>query len=208
MPNYKLNIDFSDEALRTIYAAGQKLALVKTVTGDAGQQVTWVATLPFQTNVIEWKNEYMLYAAGHEASNGATIKKLSEVETTDDGCIYDFIDGTFGNAHTDPAVQRNTYGARNEMNQYPYLTVGMAVSATVNGEMKKGNPINAVDLPYNHTAVMSPIESVGIFLATDIDDGMVLTREFGNSLTVEYRGSETEHSVRYDDTSGIFVIAD
>lgn len=207
MSNYKLNIDFSDEALRTIYLAGQKLALVKTVKGDAGQQVTWVATLPFQSNVIEWKNEYMLYTARQEASNGATIKKLSEVEATD-GCIYDIIDGTFGNAHTDPAVQRNTYGARNEMNQYPYLTVGMAVSATVNGEMKKGNPINAVILPYNHTAVMSPIERVGIFLAADTDDGMVQTRDFSNTLIVEYRGSETEHSVRYDDASGIFVIAD
>lgn len=207
MSSYKLNISFSDKALRTIDKTKQKLALVKTVQGDAGQQVTWVATLPFQTNVIEWKNVYMLYTARQEASNGATIKKLSEVEATD-GCIYDIIDGTFGNAHTDAAVQRNTYSARNEMNQYPYLTVGMAVSATVNGEMKQGNPINAVVLPYNHTAVMSPIERVGIFLAADTDDGMVQTREFSNILTVEYRGSETEHSVRYDDASGIFVIAD
>ena len=207
MSSYKLNISFSDEALRTIYTAGQKLALIKTVQGDAGQMVTWVATLPFQSNVIEWKNEYMLYTARQEATNGTTIKKLSEVDATD-GFIYEIEKGLLGGAHTDSSVKANSYAAHNKMDQYPYLTVGMAVSAKVNGEEKKGNPINAVVLPYNHTAVMSPIERVGIFLAADIDDGVVQTKEFSNILTVEYKGSETEHSVRYDETSGIFVTAD
>lgn len=207
MSSYVLNISFSSEALPTIYRAKQRLALVKTVQGNAGQRVTWVSTLPFEDNVIEWKNDYLLYTARQEAANGATIKKLSEVSATD-GCIYDVVDGTFGNARPDASVGKNCYGAHNLMNQYPYLTVGMAVSATVNGEEKKGNPINAVILPYNHTAVMSPIERVGIFLAADIDDGMVQTTEFSNILTIEYRGNETVHSVRYDENSGIFVTAD
>lgn len=207
MSEYKLIIRFSDEALHTIYDAGQKLALVKAVKGNAGNKVTWVTTLPFETNTVEWRNDYMLYMSRYESMNGASINKLSEVEATD-GFVYDVIDGTFGNAHTDPAVVKNVYGVRNEMDQYPSLNVGMAVSAKVNGELREGNPINSVTLPYNHIAAMSPIERVGIFLATDIDDGMVQTKEFSNILAIEYRGSEAEHVVRYDETRGIFVSAD
>lgn len=207
MSQYSLKVSISDSALKTIYAASQKLVLVKTVQGNAGNPVTWVTTLPFQNNLIEWKDEYLVYIARQEAANGASISKLSETEATD-GVTYDALDGTFGNAHTSSAVGKNTYGIRNRMNQYSYLTVGMAVSAKVNGEERKGNPINAVVLPYNHTAAMTPIERIGVYLSADTDDGLVQTREFSNMLTVEYRNGESAHSVRYDEESGIFVLAD
>ncbi len=207
MSNYNLKISFSKEALTTIYAAGQKLVLVKAVEGDAGNPVAWLSTLPFEENTVEWKEEYMLYTARQEITSGAKISKLSEANATD-GVVYDVVDGSFGNAHTSSTVGKNTYGVRNQMNQYPYLTVGMAVSATVNGEERKCNPVNAVVLPYNHTAAMSPTERVGIFLAANIDDGMVQTKKFSNMLTIEYTGNETEHTVRYDEKAGIFVVAD
>lgn len=75
MSNYKLNVSFSENALRTIYAAGQKLAIVKSVEGDKGNAVIWVATLPFLSNEIEWENNYQLYASRQEAMHGATISK-------------------------------------------------------------------------------------------------------------------------------------
>lgn len=207
MSHYKLNISFSNAALDVIQAAGQKLALVKTVQGNGGNLVTWVSTYPFQSNVITWSNEYAVYATRQEQSNGAMISKLSETDASD-SYVYDFGNtNRFDKISSSSVVSANQYAICNKNQKYPLLTFGLAVTALVNGEERKANPINAVTLPYNHTAVMSPIERVGIFLATDIDDGMVQTKEFSNMLMMEYKDGETELSARYDETNGIFVPA-
>lgn len=206
MSMYKLNVAFSDAALQTIYAAGQKLAIVKNVEGDSGNPVVWVSTLPFEDNVIEWENNYQLYASRQEAMHGATISKLSETSGIT-GLEFDFQDGVFKNAQSTKAVGSNQYGIHNVMNAYPGLTFGLAEAVRVNGEMQSGKPINAILLPYNHTAVMSPIEKVQVFLARDIDDGVVQTREFSNMISLEYSGNESEKSIRYDEVKGIFVPA-
>lgn len=204
MSNYKLNINFSDAALQTIYSAGQKLALVKTVEGDSGEPVIWVAALPFENNVIEWENNYQLYASREEAIHGATISKLSETEGITD-LAFDFKDGIFQNAQPNRRVGANEYGIHNAMNAYASLTFGLAEAVRVNGELQRGKPINAILLPYNHTAVMSPVEKVQVFLANSIDDGVVQTKEFSNVINLTYSGNEVEKSIRYDETKGIFV---
>ena len=206
MSYYKLNVTFSDAALQTIYAAGQKLSIVKTVEGDSGESVVWVATLPFESNVIEWENDYQLYASRQEAMHGATISKLSETPGIT-SLEFDFKDGIFQNAQTSKMVGSNEYGIHNAMDAYSCLTFGLAEAVCVNGEMQHGKPINAVLLPYNHTAVMSPVEKIQVFLANNIDDGVVQTREFSNMLSLTYTGNESEKSIRYDETKGIFVPA-
>ncbi len=204
MSKYSLNITFSDAALDTIYRAGQKLAAVKTVEGDGGEPVIWVATLPFESNTIEWENNYELYASREESMHGATIKKLSETEGITN-LAFDFQDGAFKSARTSKAVGSNEYGIHNAMDAYACLTFGLAEAVRVNGELQSGKPINAILLPYNHTAVMSPVEKVRVFLSNSIDDGVVQTREFSNSIEVTYTGNESEKSIRYDETKGIFV---
>lgn len=204
MSNYKLNVSFSDEALKTIYAAGQKLAIVKSVEGDSGNPVVWVATLPFENNEIEWQNNYQLYSSRQEAMHGATISKLSETAGITE-LAYDFKDAVFQNAQSSAAVGKNEYGVHNMMSAYASLTFGLAEAVRVNGETQTGKPINAILLPYNHTAVMSPIEKIQVFLANDINDGVVQTREFSNKIELVYSGNETEKTIKYDETKGLFV---
>lgn len=204
MSKYQLNISFSDEALSTIYAAGQKLAITKTVEGDGGKPVIWVSTLPFESNSIIWENNYELYASRQEAMHGATISKLSETEGRTN-LAFDFKDGTFQNAQPNKMVGDNEYGIHNVMNAYPSMTYGLAEAVSVNGEMQMGKPINAILLPYNHTAVMSPVEKIQVFLAGNINDGVVHTTEYSNMIDLTYSGNETEKSIRYDETKGIFI---
>lgn len=204
MSNYKLNVSFSEEALSTIYAAGMKLAIVKSVEGDSGTPVVWVATLPFENNEIEWQNNYQLYASRREAMHGATINKLSETAGITE-LAYDFKDAIFQNAQPSDAVGKNEYGVHNKMSSYASLTFGLAEAVRVNGETQTGKPINAILLPYNHTAVMSPVEKIQVFLANDIDDGVVQTREFSNKIELVYSGNETEKTIKYDETKGLFV---
>lgn len=204
MSTYKLNINFSEEALKTIYASKQRLALVKSVEGDRGKPVIWVATSPFEINEVEWKSEYAIYASRQEAKNGASITKLSETMAID-RLIYDFKDAVFQNENSTDGVGMNQYGVHNVMNEYDSLTFGLAASAVVNGKSEVCKPINANTLPFNHTAVMSPIERVSVFLAADIDDGVVQTHVYSTLIRLEYRGSDVEKTIRYDASKGIFV---
>lgn len=204
MSKYKLNVTLSDAALQTIYGAGQKLAIVKAVAGNSGVPVVWVSTLPFESNVIEWENEYQIYASRKEAMHGATISKLSETAGITN-LSFDFKDGIFQNAQPSQMVGANEYGIHNAMDAYPSLTFGLAEAVRVNGELQPGKPINAVLLPYNHTAAMSPIEKIQVFLAGDINDGVVQTRELSNAIELTYEGNDTEKAIRYDETKGIFV---
>lgn len=207
MSSYKLNINFTEEALKVIYAAHQKLALTKAVAGNTGKSVVWVSTLPFARNVIEWKENYMLYSSMEEVQNGANIKKLSDA-TAIDNVVYDFSSAVFQNAKSSECVSVNEYAVHNAMAQYDSLTFGLAQEVKVNGQTKEGNPINALTLPYNHTAVMSPVEKVKIFLANSVDDGIVLSKQFSNAIEVEFRGNETEKTITYDCEKGMFIPAD
>jgi hypothetical protein len=207
MSNYKLNINFTEEALQVIYKAHQKLALTKAVEGNVGKAVIWVATLPFKSNVVEWEENYMLYSSREEVMNGASIKKLSDTIAIDN-VVYDFDSAVFQNAKPSDCVSVNEYAVHNTMSQYDSLTFGLAQEVKVNGQTKQGNPINALTLPYNHTAVMSPVEKVRIFLANSVDDGIVMSKQFSNAIEVEFRGNETEKTITYDAEKGMFIPAE
>lgn len=207
MSNYKLNINFTEEALKVIYKAHQKLALTKAVGGNTGKSVIWVATLPFKSNQIEWQEDYMLYSSMEEVQNGANIRKLSDTVAIDN-VVYDFESAVFQDARPADCVSTNEYAVHNAMTHYDSLTFGLAQEVKVNGKIKQGNPINALTLPYNHTAVMSPIEKVKIFLANSVDDGIVMSKQFSNAIEVEFRGNETEKSITYDCEKGMFIPAE
>ena len=204
MSKYKLNVKFTDEALRVIYASGEKLSLTKEVSGDKGKSVIWVATSPFKSNSIEWEQNFLIYSSRQEVQNGATIKKLSDAEAMT-GVLYEFEDAIFQNAHADGCVGKNEYGIHNGMEEYSALTFGLAQAVTVNGETQEGNPVNAISIPYNRNCVMSPVEKVKVFLGGHTDNGVVVTKEFSNAICVEFRGNETEKTITYDCVKGMFI---
>ncbi|MBP3459983.1 MAG: hypothetical protein J6K58_12305 [Lachnospiraceae bacterium] len=206
MSKYKLNINFTEEALKVIYSAHQRVALTKAVQGNVGKSVIWVATLPFERNMIEWEENYMLYSSREEVQNGASIKKLSDT-TAIDNVVYEFDSAIFQNAKPSDCVSANEYAVHNAMDNYESLTFGLAQEVKVNGQTKKGNPINALTLPYNHTAVMAPVEKVRVFLANSVDDGIVMSKQFSNAIEVEFRGGETEKTITYDCEKGMFIPA-
>lgn len=207
MSKFKLNINFTEEALKVIYKAHQKLAITKAVEGNVGKAVIWVATLPFKSNVVEWAQNYMLYSSREEVMNGASIKKLSDTVAIDN-VVYDFDSAVFQNAKPSECVGVNEYAVHNAMDSYDSLTFGLAQEVVVNGQTKQGNPINALTLPYNHTAVMAPVEKVRIFLANSVDDGIVMSKQFSNAIEVEFRGDETEKTITYDCEKGMFIPAE
>ena len=59
---YTLNLEFSDDQLNTIYAANQKVTLVKKIGADQGS-VAWITFQPFKSNTVVWDTDYEVYCS-------------------------------------------------------------------------------------------------------------------------------------------------
>ncbi|MBP3474949.1 MAG: hypothetical protein J6K48_01300 [Lachnospiraceae bacterium] len=203
MSNYELNIDFKESDLSMIYAAGEKVVVVKHTAGDQDKQVAWLTFKPFAHNTIQWQENYAVYASDTELQGGAAINKLSDKEAATK-VVYGFDKGYFGTATPCNDLEENSYGIKNDMAGYPLLTFGLAQDVTVNGRAFANNPINAISIPYGQSANMTPIEKVDVYLRKDVDDGTVISHIMSVALPVTYGEGENVHSIEYDGSIGKF----
>lgn len=203
MPNYKLNIKFNDEDLKTIYKANERIILVKHTAENSDSKVAWVSFKPFKNNTIAWSTAFALYASNTEVQHGAVIDKLSDLSATTK-VMYKFEQGVFQEPELAASLGDNTYALQNKMCDYDGLTFGLAQDVQVNGVGIEKNPINAVFVPFGQAASMTPIEKIDVYLKNDINDGTVITHVATVPLTVEYEENEVEHTIAYNGATGFY----
>lgn len=203
--NFKLHINFTEEALEIISKAHQRIVLIKQTAGNKDTAVAWVSTKPWMRNSIEWTESFALYASNSEIMNGATIHKMSD-KAAACGIQYKLAEGMLKTTGIMASNPENSYIIRNEQDDYPAVTAGLAQSVSVNGTAYVNNPINAVYLPLGQTATMTPIERVRISLQNDINDGTVITHLTSDALDICYEEGETEHIVGYNPKTGRFFL--
>jgi len=203
MPNYRLNVKFNENDLRTIYKANEKVVIAKHTAGNADSQVAWISFKPFMENTIDWSDEFAVYASTTDIENGASINKLSDKDA-EARLLYQFKEGIFQDATPQAALGDNTYSLSNQMNDYAGLTFGLAQNVNVNGEAFVNHPINALYLPYGQSANMTPIERIDIYLNSDVEIGTIISHISSIVLPVEYRETETVHTIQYEGSTGVF----
>lgn len=203
MPDYKLNIKFNEDDLKTIYKADEKIVLVKHTKEGSDSRVAWVCFKPFKNNTVTWSTSFALYASNTEVQHGATIDKLSDLSATTK-VMYKFEQAVFQKPELVPMIGDNTYALLNKMDDYDGLTFGLAQDVQVNGIGIEKNPINAVFVPFGQSASMTPIEKVDVYLKNDLDDGTVITHVATVPLTVEYEENEKEHTIAYSGATGFY----
>ncbi|MDR2888245.1 MAG: hypothetical protein LBV33_00165 [Lachnospiraceae bacterium] len=203
MAKYRLNIEFTEKDLSTIYNADEKVIVVKHTTAGENNQVAWVSFKPFIHNTIDWENDFAVYASTTEIQGGATISKLSD-KYAGTKIVYELSKGYFANAIPTDELAENTYAVKNMMKDNDALTFGLAQSVAVNGQAFVNHPINAISVPYGQGAYMTPVEKVDVYLRNDIRSSTVISRIMSIALPVEYSGSEGEHTITYDGAIGKF----
>ncbi|MBI2382369.1 MAG: hypothetical protein HYV16_16590 [Gammaproteobacteria bacterium] len=179
MSSYTLNVLFNQADLPTIYAAGQKLIIMKS--SPASTQLAWVAVKPFESNSISWTDDYAMYASQTQIQSGATIQKLSQVATPS-GVEYIFENGMFDDPQ--PYTQNpNAYATTNDFGEA--LTFGLAQSASVNGSSNMFSPLNAQLVPNLNTAEFIPVEQVIVFLQSNVQNAQVISIVSSPSINVD-----------------------
>lgn len=207
MAKYRLNIQFTEKDLQTIYNTGEKVIIVKHTNENLDNQVAWVSFCPFMYNTIEWENVFSIYASTSELKDGIIIHKLSS-KSASTRISYNFKQGIFQHAMPQVSLTDNTYAVRNSMDMYTHLTFGLAQNSIINGYIADNHPINAVKVPYGQIVTMTPIEKIDVYLGKDIDDGTIISHIRSVSLPVEYGDLIKECTIAYNGITGRFYPID
>ena len=103
---------------------------------------------------------------------------------------------------------KGVFAVENQMPyaQYPALTFGLEQKATVQGKNIDPSPINAAIVPANFDVTFQPIVTVFVWLQAKFTQGTVITEVFDNWVPVQFTGSTTKQTLKYEPNAGKFVI--
>ncbi|MGV2130162.1 hypothetical protein ACQZ4Q_04350 [Agrobacterium vitis] len=219
---YSLSLEFDTNVLANIKAAGQTVAIAKTV-GTGTPNVLWLTVDPFQSNTVEWEEDYWIYASTVDVSNGASINKLTEVNPGAankltqvspgpalDGGYYDLnvnsIFSPFRKNNSVLSVATGTYAAINNMNHedYPSLTFGLSQTALVNQTLHERKPISAQTVLAKQSVRMTPFTEVYLWLQSEYKSQTIITEISGTTSVAQFGDSITDIAVKYDPIHGLF----
>lgn len=207
--NFQLTLNINPDDLNVINAAQQKIALAKPAQNQ-GIDVIWLAFDAFESNTVQWEEDYWLYASNTATSdNGAVISKLSEVQPGPavDGSIYSFTNNaTFDAPVPSTSVASGTFSADNNMSydKYKYLTFGLSQSAMVNQRLEDRKPLSATSVLATQNIQITPYTYVYIWLESHFETSTIITDVTGNKATAKFGGGVTDITMSYDGKSGVF----
>lgn len=220
MTTRSLTIQVDPAGLRTLAAADQLVALVKSTTNPT-IAVVWQAVQPVQRCVVSWDGAYQVYASTTALTAGTALQTVA-TGTVAGGYTYTLAGGHF-DAGT-PGLAPTQLGVRNQDGQItiggiPMATLGSAQAAAVNGESVTA-PLDAQAVPYLDQAITVLTELVLLFPASGVVAGTLLDRGWmdqtagrpapvgivlGAPLAVDLTAT-TSRTVHYSDATNAFVL--
>lgn len=207
--DFSLTLNVEPNDLDVINGAQQKIALAKPV-GNSSVDVIWLAFDPFESNTIQWSEEYWIYAStASVGKNGEKITKLSEVQPGPamDGSVYSFSNNaTFGDPVKSDKVASGTFAAKNDMSytKYPALTFGLSQSAQINQKIQERKPLSASSVLATQNIQITPFTLVYIWLEGHFESSTIITDVTGTKATAKFGGGVNEIEMTYDGKSGVF----
>jgi hypothetical protein len=206
---FQLDLLIDSKALPVIRQAGMNIIVAKSSGDDTKPNVSWIVTDAFQDNRITWEETYGIYAAPHQTlEHGATISRLSDVFTAQDGAAYSFGElAVFSDPILDGGVAAGSFQVNNDMPDpdYSVLTFGLEQSAVVRGKIISPAPLNAALVPASMEAVFTPYTTVWVWLQANVTSGMIITQITSKATSVTFGGDVTKQSLSFQADTGRFL---
>jgi hypothetical protein len=204
MAQYQLTIDIDNAGLTKIYNAGQSVTIVKSVVSSITQAgnlpIAWVQFQPMDSNIVTWQEIYNIFASTTILQSGAQISMSSQTPTpVQTGWTYTLANGQFAGLAGGSTL---TYNANNQMNNYSY-SFGLAQQAIVNN-VPVFAPLTAAPVLYNEGVTFTPFETISIFLASTVNNGVVLSQIASNALTVTLSSQNPAAVIGFNDSLNTF----
>lgn len=206
MTTYNLNLEISAADLQTIYQAGEKVTIGKTISPDSPPpSVVWLSFAPFENNTVTWEENYAIYASNTQGMITQTALAPFPSQT---GACYPLTSQGFEAPTTCPvAVPAGEYGAWNQFTQYEAITFGLAQVASANGSATQPVAVTAELIPVNQQGIFKPPQTVWVWLQSTVQASGVLLPQDAISAPaiVTFSPQSPTQTLRYDAQQGKFV---
>jgi hypothetical protein len=203
---YTLDLKIDANSLHIFRTVNMKIVLAKLV-GGGNPNVIWGVFEPFETNKVEWTEEFGLYASPTKIENGAEIHKYSEVFPAQDAAYYSFNpDYTFSGPFTGSGASGvGQLKVNNHMPKDPYstLTFGLEQKVTLNGTVIDAHPINIV--PADSSITFIPLKTIFVWTQNFLTSGTVITQIYSKRTSVTFGESKISQTLAYDPQTGGFL---
>jgi hypothetical protein len=206
MTVYSLELSFTAEQLKVLFAADAKVAIAKPLKDDL-PSLRWVTFQPFEHNLVEWEEQYGIYAslAGVSGGGGVTQECKSEFPAGA-GRLYALqSQGCFGPPSTEEGLDPASYYAANSFAGVPAMTLGLFQNAQVNGGERLASPVSAELTPYAFRARMTPDSTVYVWTQSGGDGASGISQVTSPPTRVAFADGATSKALAFDSSTATFV---
>lgn len=201
---YKLQVKFTNDQLKILYATGTNVILSKPLHSDE-TRVAWQCIRPFQNNEASWKDEYGIYVSKSPITDNQQIIKLSSEQPP----VYEKKSYTIESSGVISGPYSSDISAGYQLiNAYSfadYLTAGLTQDATVNGIKVSGNIISASRILKHSSKVMLPSMTAYIWLQSNIKTNTPTRSATSPVCELRFTEHVTSISISYDSATGHFT---
>ena len=205
---FHLSTSFTVADLERFDRGKTKIVIAKPSNDGGDPNVAWIAYNPLQQNMVNWEEEYGIYASNTSVeSGGAVLLQLSATDfPANIGKTYLFgQSGSFGPPQDDG--QENAYRAVNAYNNLPkgFMTFGLYQNALVDGSSYEKNAVSAAPVLYKSRVTMTPYTTVYLWTQSEAKSNSVVTDVMSTMTRVTFGGSTSRVSLQYDPKTGGFT---
>jgi hypothetical protein len=211
--SYTLHLTVDTDSLKTIKKAGQKIVLAKQVDATA-PDVAWLVFDPFPNNIVEWTDEFGLYASLVPSSvegslpNDTGITLLSSHYPAQCGHAYSF--GQDASFHEiSESCPKDSVRIDNQMSVSleRIVALGLTQKATVNHiSMTEPACLNISLVMYQFHAIFKPLNVVYVWLQNLAAPCIFCNDVASKKAVVQFDDEHTALSLKFDLLQGQFVV--
>jgi len=202
--NFELEINLTTDQVHALFAAGQRVTIVRRVAGEGNTIVAWVALSPVESNNVTWTDSYYIYATTSMLTPGTQLVQAIE---TDDPAILGHEYALSFNVFADQGskiMYTGQYAASNESRQNRF-SFGLSQDALVNGEPVRP-PICAIPVLNNNVATFVPSQNLSVYMSNTIHNGVVVSSVSSTATAVNLTTQHNKGTLTYDDTNNQFAV--
>ncbi len=207
MANYSLIIDFDSQSAEKINRSDQQVTIVKKVVTNPeknmARDLVWVTFKPLEHNVVDWVEDYYLFATTKELIDGATVTQQSNTPNpVQDTELYDFANGVF-KVNFLEKMERGWFGVHNLQGEDQF-SFGVSQATTVNGVTQYA-PLNAVPILNNEIVKFQVTEQLSIFLSGYRDNGTVVSSITSQALNTCLSTAQPSKQISFRGSDNTFI---
>jgi len=202
--NFALTVTFTSEQLEILKETNSFVAIAKPVV-DADPNIIWVQFVPFQSNIIQWIDEYWFFASKTIEQSGINTKiiaKTAKPVVPDKLYTLDEKGIIAGPAE---GGAKDQYSLLNNYAPQDYMKMGLQQAASVNDIDENELIISSNPVLFKSTLSERPENTIYIWIESDLKGKTAVNGITSPKTKFVFGDSVLDMTVKYNPAEGNFT---